>query len=353
MTRILVAVPAVNHWGGVARSSRRLVSSLLSAGHQAWLFGPDTALFPSDRRVEPGTWRFGAAPHMHAEGFCVELRQAVLQCSAEVVVGYYGTSAGFCAVATAAEFGRPCILALRGNDIDRDFFLPDRLARLSFAVTRATQVTTVSTEMANRVRAWFGREATVVGNAVDPARFFPDPEGAERFRQSRGLADRRVLGMFGEFKSKRGLGILAELSEELSQWQLVLVGHIRAEVRHQIPAGAKCFDPLLEEQDLRAAYCACDVVIQPSLADGLPNVVLEAMACGRVVLASPVGGIPDVIEHDRNGILCRTAPDWRRALGQLAAQPRPDLGESARRSVPTPDQELAKFDGVLGRAMRE
>jgi glycosyltransferase involved in cell wall biosynthesis len=336
----------------VAQSGRRLANSLLVAGHQAWLFGPDGSLFPGDRRVEPGKWRFGAGPSMDAEGFTTELRQAAQQCEAEAVIGYYGTSAGFCAVATAAELGRPCILALRGNDIDRDFFLPDRIPRLSFAVTHATEVTTVSTEMANRVRAWFGREAAVVGNAVDKTRFFPDPEGAMLFRQSKNLTDRRVLGMFGEFKAKRGLGLLRELGDALANWQLVLVGRFRTEVRDQIPDGAQCVDPLLDDHAMRAAYCACDVVIQPSLADGLPNVVLEAMACGRVVAASPVGGLPDVIEHNYNGLLCKTVEDWRRTLEQLATQDRPALGETARRSVPTPDQERAKFEQVLFRAMR-
>jgi len=56
--------------------------------------------------------------------------------------------------------------------------------------------------------------------------------------------------------------------------------------------------------DLVPAYLrASDVVLVPSLQDGLPNVAVEASACGRAVFGSTSGGIPEVVVHEKTGLL--------------------------------------------------
>ena len=54
---------------------------------------------------------------------------------------------------------------------------------------------------------------------------------------------------------------------------------------------------------LRQFYSACDVFICPSLEDNLPNTVLESMACGTPVIANNIGGIPDMVVNNENGLL--------------------------------------------------
>ena len=56
-------------------------------------------------------------------------------------------------------------------------------------------------------------------------------------------------------------------------------------------------------QDLRGYYRKCRLLVLPSLSEGLPLVVLEALACGMPVIASNVGSISDVIYHGTNGYL--------------------------------------------------
>jgi glycosyltransferase involved in cell wall biosynthesis len=46
-----------------------------------------------------------------------------------------------------------------------------------------------------------------------------------------------------------------------------------------------------------------DIYLQPSMLEGMPNSLLEAMACGRLCIASDAGGIPEIIDHGKNGFL--------------------------------------------------
>lgn len=345
--RVLLVVPPATR-GGVARSSARLMRSLRDAGHDAVLVRPDVALFPGDVREDQGQVRFALQDAADLPAWTDHVARAVVARGPDVVLGFYGSTAGACAVAAAAPHGVPSVLALRGNDVDRDFFLPDRHALLAWAVRRATRVTAVSREMATKVRAWLGVEAVAIRNGVDASTWRPDPAGAAALRARWGLEpDRPVLGIFGEVKRKRGL----ERLPPLEGWQVLVVGEVRAESRAHLPSGARCVGWVEDDEALRAAYGLCDLVAQPSTHDGAPNVVLEAMACGRLVAASPVGGIPDVLRHGENGLLCTTAAEWRAALAVARTPDAARLAAAARASVPTLAEERDGFVRVLEAAI--
>ena len=57
-------------------------------------------------------------------------------------------------------------------------------------------------------------------------------------------------------------------------------------------------------EDIRSAYAQIDVLIVPSTLDGRPANIMEANACAIPVIATPVGGIPELIEDGVNGVLC-------------------------------------------------
>ena len=79
---------------------------------------------------------------------------------------------------------------------------------------------------------------------------------------------------------------------------------------------------------------AADVVLVPSMAEGMPNVLLEASACGRPVFGSAVGGIPEAIVHGQTGLLLPPGDvnAWRDAVREYASKPEQvaAMGRAAR-----------------------
>jgi len=84
-------------------------------------------------------------------------------------------------------------------------------------------------------------------------------------------------------------------------------------------------------------YNSADYFILPSASgEGLPLVLLEAMACGLPVIATAVGGTPEIIQHMKNGVLVppRNPEAMAAVLSKLLSEELgPSIGEEARRTV--------------------
>jgi glycosyltransferase involved in cell wall biosynthesis len=88
------------------------------------------------------------------------------------------------------------------------------------------------------------------------------------------------------------------------------------------------------QTDVRSYYALASVFALPSHSEGSPNVVLEAMAAGVPVAATAVGGVPEIVEHDRTGLLvpARDPAAMAQAIGRLLRDKslRRRLGEAGR-----------------------
>lgn len=175
----------------------------------------------------------------------------------------------------------------------------------------------------------------------------------ERFAQARAVdwtacglpPDATVFLFIGRLHPQKGPELLLEAAtpwlKQQSSLHLVYVGEgpLRAELEQQIEnRGVMSQVHLLgRRDDVPALLKGAAALVLPSRWEGLPNVVLEAMAAGCPVIATDVEGTREVLSHKETGLLCRvnSVAELRDALGRLWSSPelRRRLGESSQRIV--------------------
>jgi glycosyltransferase involved in cell wall biosynthesis len=289
----------------------------------------------------------------------------------ELVHGLYAVHAGYAATLGAACAGVPSIVSLRGNDLDRGLFRSDQLPLLAHAVERATRVTGVSRELCHKASRVFGRSVDYVPNAVDAEAFRPEtPDNS--LRASLGLGEDPVVGFVGELREKKGMRFLLPAFAELNRRRparLLLIGGVREEAREALarfgesaPQAAdriRLIDYDRNPQRLCRWLALCDLLVFPSLYEGMPNAVLEAMAAARPILATDVGGHRDLIEHGTTGALLPLSaldrlPDAIEEMLDLGREQRERLGKNARARVlehHRPEAEYAAYAAIYREAL--
>jgi len=103
---------------------------------------------------------------------------------------------------------------------------------------------------------------------------------------------------------RKGFRFLAEALAQLSsqeEYVLVSIGRSPLIIKTSVPYIH--LGSITNDRILALIYSAADVFVIPSIQDNLPNTVLESMACGTPVIGFSVGGIPDMVMHNINGLL--------------------------------------------------
>ena len=218
-----------------------------------------------------------------------------------VLDAHYLWPDGVAAAGLAAELGVPFTLTARGSDVNvlgRDPYVRERIAA---AAARAHACMAVSDALGERFAEIAGlpREGvTTVRNGVDLERFAPGD--AREARRALGLPvdGRLVLGV-GRLVAGKGFALAARCMAELGEAMLVLVGDGPERAAIAAAGGERVRFLGTQPPDRTAlAYRAADVLVLPSEREGWPNVVTEALASGLPVVASRVGGIPQILGDD-------------------------------------------------------
>lgn len=237
------------------------------------------------------------------------------------------------AAATIAQALRvPYVLTARGTDVN--VIAADRAIarRIGEASAHAVACCAVSRALGDRYAAVTGlprQRILDVRNGVDLDRFRPGDVAAARAALGLPATGRIVLGV-GRLVAGKGFALAATAVAGLpADVRLVLVGDgpERSAIGGAIGADRVSLLGSLPPDRVALAYRAADVLVLPSEREGWPNVVTEALASGLRVVATRVGGIPEILGADHPGAV----PDRR--LGALIAPRNTDALQKALAAV--------------------
>jgi len=233
----------------------------------------------------------------------------------DMLEGQFVLPDGFAAVFLGRRWNKPSVIHVYGTDVHTIPYLSPLLKRLTvWALKEAKAIRTVSQDLARRC-AELGVDpckVRVIPNGVDIHRFtlIPRREAKERVGLN---PERRHLLYVGRLVAVKGLDLLLEATALLVQQhrdvELVFVGDgaerevLQRQVNKLGLNGRVHFVGVQPHDCIPVWMNAGDVLCLPSHREGLPTVLLEALACGTPVVATAVGGIPEVVADRQVGRL--------------------------------------------------
>jgi glycosyltransferase involved in cell wall biosynthesis len=208
----------------------------------------------------------------------------------------------------------------------------------------------------------------VVHNFIDEKRFHraTRDDGARLRAQLNLPEDALVLGCIGDVIPRKGLihliGALPRIIAAVPNTRLLCVGHEQRDYAARCRSAAEQLGvaPYItwtgSRSDIDIVMASLDVYVLPSLEENLPLSILEAMASGRPVVATAVGGIPECVVAERTGLLVPRGAEeaLAEAVIRVLADPalRNSLGRSGRQRVSegfSVDSQIARIERIFQR----
>lgn len=176
----------------------------------------------------------------------------------------------------------------------------------------------VSQVLANKLEAAFGLKKgayDVILNGVDSEKFNFDPAKRASYRKELGVEDNTLLiGTVGRTMKIKNHPLLVKAAKELAgrglNFKMVIIGdsplHSTREELQKMAVDFGVSDKVAfvgARKDIPGYMSAMDIFTLPSFSEGCSNVILEAMSVGLPIVASNVGGNPELVFHKQNGLL--------------------------------------------------
>jgi glycosyltransferase involved in cell wall biosynthesis len=246
----------------------------------------------------------------------------------------------------------------QGKRFKGNFWLDRQASRF---VGRFIAVSQAAAEFLQKSKGIPGNKIVTIRNGRDLASVMPPtPKEMAEARAELGLSNEQVVLLLGRLASEKGHALLLEALRALGPRRPSLIAMFAGVGPLEADLKAKCEAAGLTgrvrflgyRQDLQRLLAASDLVVLPSISEGLPLAAVEALAAARPIVATEVGGTPEVVLNDQTGLL--VPPNDSAALAQaihrvLSNPPLARrLGTSGRRFVERHFDVRLQIDRTMG-----
>ncbi len=254
----------------------------------------------------------------------------------ELIDAHYFYPDGVAAILLGRHFGKPVVITARGTDVNLipRYRLPRAMIR--WAGRHAAGIITVARALKDDlVRVGVPAERIeVLRNGVDLQLFRSIDRDAARRKLE---VSRTTLLSVGHLIPRKAHDLVIQALRWLPEMDLIVIGEgpereaLGALARESGVSDRVRFVGALAQEELRNYYGAADALVLASSREGWANVLLESMACGTPVVASKIGGTPEVVSAPEAGVLMaeRTPEAVAEAVQRLFAR-YPDRGATRR-----------------------
>ncbi len=248
------------------------------------------------------------------------LNKAITQFQPDIIFSYWLHPDGQVAVKTAREHGIPAVVMSGGSDVLMLTRNHNRKRAIKKVLNQADGIITVSNDIMQTVKD-LGippEKIKTVYRGVDRCLFSPGNQ--QEARQRLGIPqDRKIIVSIGRLEPVKGHPVLLDACQKISKQNTPFTCYVLGNGSLKTKLMNKTKEYGLEEffqlkgpqQQSRLVdwYRAADVIALPSHSEGIPNVLLEAISCGRNFIASHVGGIQEIADPNCDQLVAPDNPD--------------------------------------------
>ena len=280
-----------------------------------------------------------------------QLKQLHRRHGFDLLHGFFINETGFVTTLLGKEEGIPVINSIRGSDLHRHIFSDKLFGQIQWVLQNSDWVTAVSGDLLRRAQTIapeIRSRSVSFWNSITPIDFdqLPSPTLPHRCRGT-------VIGSLGRFREKKGITHLLEacrLLKEDREFTLLLIGdfepkerdHWLTEIERQGLQDRILTTGMMPRLDALAHLLWVDLFVMPSVHDGCPNALLEAMLSGRAVVGTSSDAIGEILIHRQNGWVVPPADGNALAAALRTLIDQPDLRQQlAQKARQTALQDLA------------